>query len=373
MERIDWKRAAAITITVAGGLAALYLLCRFAFVLLLPFLLAFVLALATRRTILALARRTNCPVRVMAALVTLFSLTVLGLLVFLLCNRLFVEAQNLLDFLATDSQDPNGQIARFFAFFRDFGNRLPLFSQIRDMPFLKELLGDPEAYLVEQLQHGVQGITGRLAAFAGGVLRRLPRVALFFVFTVISCFYFAVEYEAVTRTMVALTPRTLRCKLPVWRDRVTAAAKRYLRAYFWLFLLTLAELLVGFFLLRIRYAFLLALLTAFLDILPVLGVGVILVPFAVFLLAVGQTGRGIGLLALYAVITVVRQIAEPHLVGKSLGLHPILMLLSLYVGLGIFGVAGFVLGPAIALVSKAVFDWIYNEKENNIPSHEGKG
>ncbi len=363
MQRIDWKRPAAITVTLAGGLAALYLFCRFAFGLVLPFLLAFVLAVATRRTILALSRRTRCPVRVMAVLVTLFSLTVLGLLVFLLCNRLFVEAQNLLDFLATDSKDPNGQIARFLAFFRDFGNRFPLFSQIRDMPFLKELLGDPEAYLVEQLQRGVEGLAGRLATFAGGVLRRLPRVAFFLVFTVISCFYFAIEYEGVTRTLSRLVPGRFREKLPSWRERVTCAAKRYLRAYFWLFLLTLGELLVGFFLLRIRYAFLLALLTAFLDILPVLGVGVVLVPFAVFLLAVGQTGRGIGLLVLYAIITIVRQIAEPHLVGKSIGLHPILMLISLYVGLGLFGVAGFILGPAIALVSKAVFDWVTAEKE----------
>lgn len=362
MERIDWKRTAAITVTVAGGLVALYLLCRFAFVLLLPFLLAFVLALATRRTTLALARRTKCPVRVMAALVTLFSLTVLGLFVFFVCNRLFVEAQNLLDFLATDSKDPNGQIAQFFAFFRDFGNRLPLLSQIREMPFLKEWLGDPEAYLVAQLQNGVEGIATQLATFVGGVLRRLPRVAFFLVFTVISCFYFAVEYEAVVRTLSHLTPRPFRDKLPVWRERVTAAAKRYLRAYFWLFLLTLGELLVGFFFLRIRYAFLLALLTAFLDILPVLGVGVVLVPFAVFSFAVGQTGRGIGLLVLYAVITIVRQVAEPHFVGKSIGLHPILMLLSLYVGLGLFGVAGFVLGPAIALVAKAVFDWVCTEK-----------
>lgn len=363
MVRIDWKQAASVTVTVAGGLAALYLLCRFAFVLVLPFLLAFVMAVATRRTILSLSARTRCPVRVMAALVTLFSLTVFGLFVFLLCNRLFVEAQNLLDFLATDSQDPNGQIARFFAFFRDFGSRLPLLSQLRDMPFLRDLIGDPEAYLVAQLQNGIEGVTGRLAALVGGVLRRLPRVAFFLVFTVISCFYFAIDYEAVTRTLTAVTPRTLRAKLPVWRERITAAAKRYLRAYFWLFLLTLGELLVGFFLLGIRYAFLLALLTAFLDILPVLGVGVILVPFAVFLIAVGQTGRGIGLLILYAVITVVRQVAEPHLVGKSLGLHPILMLLSLYVGLGVFGVAGFLLGPAIALIAKAVFDWACAENK----------
>ena len=123
-----------------------------------------------------------------------------------------------------------------------------------------------------------------------------------------------------------------------------------------MFLLTFAELSLGFFLLRIGYPFLLALLTALLDILPILGVGIILLPFALFSLVTGHVGRGVGLLVLYAAITVIRQIAESHLVGKSLGLHPILMLVSFYVGLGLFGVAGFLLGPAIAMLAKALFE-----------------
>jgi predicted PurR-regulated permease PerM len=65
-------------------------------------------------------------------------------------------------------------------------------------------------------------------------------------------------------------------------------------------------------------------------------------------------------------ITIVRQVAEPHLVGKSIGLHPILMLVSLYVGLGVFGVSGFLIGPAIALCAKAVFDF---QKETKKGTH----
>ena len=123
-----------------------------------------------------------------------------------------------------------------------------------------------------------------------------------------------------------------------------------------MFLLTFVELLVGFLALRVEYVFLLAFLTAVLDILPVLGVGTVLIPFALFSFVTGNVFQGVGLLILYGLITVIRQIAEPHLVGKSLGLHPILMLVSFYAGWKLFGVAGVFLGPALALLIKAFFE-----------------
>ena len=118
--------------------------------------------------------------------------------------------------------------------------------------------------------------------------------------------------------------------------------------------LTAAELLIGFLLLSVDYAVLLALITAVLDALPVLGVGIVLIPYAILSFAMGNTVTGIGLLILYGVITVVRQIAEPRLVGKSLGLHPILMLIAFYAGWRLFGVAGVLIGPLLAMVIKSL-------------------
>lgn len=354
--RIDWRHWASVTVTVAGAAVALFLLCRYLFVLVLPFLLALLLAFATRRLTLRFAARTGCPQKASAVIVTLFALVLLALFVFVLCNRLVLEAQNLLEFLAKDSADPEGRIAQVISFFKSLWERFPFLSHLKRAELITELLGDPEAYLVGQLQEFLSGVASGLAALAGGVLRRLPRVLFFLVITVISCFYFAVEYEAVARALTGLLPARVRGLWPVWRDRAAGAAKRYLRAYLLLFLLTLTELSVGFFLLRVGYPFLLALLTAFLDILPVLGVGIVLLPFALFSLVTGDVVRGIGLLVLYAVITVARQIAESHLVGKSLGLHPILMLVFFYVGLGLFGVVGVLLGPVLAMLVKALFE-----------------
>ena len=112
--------------------------------------------------------------------------------------------------------------------------------------------------------------------------------------------------------------------------------------------------MLGFLILRIEYVFLLALVVALLDILPILGVGTVLLPYAVISFLGGNTPLGVGLLILYAVITVIRQTVEPHLVGKSLGLHPILMLFALYAGIRLFGIIGILAGPLLVLLLKAL-------------------
>ena len=351
---IDWKRLAAITVTLTGGVLAVYLLLRYALGLFLPFLLAFLLALCTRPLVRLITRRTGCPERVCACLVTLAALVVSVLLLVVLCNRLLLEVQNLLNFLVEDSADPEGELSRVMRFLRGFWERLPLLSHLQQIDFLRELIGDPQTYLIEHLRGALSNLASGLAATAGELLRRLPGVLLFLLITVISCFYVAMDYGDVVRALKRLLPQRLAARLPHWHRVLSETAKRCLKAYLLLFLLTLGELTLGFLLLRIRYPFLLALLCACLDILPVLGVGTVLLPWALLSFVAGHAARGVGLLILYGVMTVVRQIAEPHLVGKSLGLHPLPMLMAFYIGLRVFGAAGLLLGPALALLLKGL-------------------
>ena len=102
------------------------------------------------------------------------------------------------------------------------------------------------------------------------------------------------------------------------------------------------------------YAFLLALLIAAVDFLPLLGTGVVLIPWGIICLILGQVRLGIGLLILYGVTTLIRQVLEPKLIGEGLGLHPLLSLLSMYAGLRLFGVWGMILAPLVAAGIKSV-------------------
>ena len=123
--------------------------------------------------------------------------------------------------------------------------------------------------------------------------------------------------------------------------------------------ITFFELLAGFFLMRQPYALVLALLIAIVDALPILGVGTVLVPWAVICLFSGETGMAISLCVLYGVILVVRNVVEPRIVGGQLGLHPFVALLCIYFGYRIAGFAGMFVLPVLVLVLIKLHEWEY--------------
>lgn len=343
-----WKTRAAVTVTVAGAAVALYLLCRYVMALFLPFLIASLLALLTRPAVVRLARRTGWGTKKSSVPVTLFALTLFFLFCVFFAGRVASELQRLTATLLADSNDPQSTAYRLFETIRAWLSRLPRQDG--------GAIGDPGGIVGEGWRALLTRAAGALSEGALSFLRSLPSFLLFLLVTLISAFYVAVRYEEIGALALRLMPASWREKWPAVEDRVGHAFRRYLRVYFILFCLTFGELWVGFLVLRVRYALLLAFLTAVLDILPVLGVGTVLIPFSAAMFLSGRVPVGVGLLVLYLVITVVRQAAEPHLLGKSFGLDPLLMLTAFYAGIRLFGFAGIVIGPLAALLLKSLFN-----------------
>ena len=349
-----WIKFAAITVTVSGVLLALYLLFDVLFTVFLPFLLAFALAACTHPLAVRFATRLGLSRRAVAAAFTLLSLGLLFGLAYVLFSRALVELQGFVSYLMSEGE-AGGSLSEFFwrieAFFAHSPPQLSgLFS------WLSHFVEDPETLLADQARNWLLCLSEGIPQLAMRFARALPSALLFLLVTVIACLYFSVEYDALMRALRRLMPTRWRERVPRLAAKARRAATQYLRAYCLLFLITLGELTLGLFLLRVRYVLLMALLIALLDFLPIFGVGTILIPWAIFSLVTGNTALGVGLAVLYAVITVIRQVIEPRLVGKSLGVHPVLMLVALYAGLKIFGLIGVFVGPFIALVAKVLLE-----------------
>ena len=122
------------------------------------------------------------------------------------------------------------------------------------------------------------------------------------------------------------------------------------KAYLILMAVTFSALSCGLWLLEVPNFFPVALLTSLLDLLPVIGIGFILIPWAVISLFQGNRLLGFGLLLLYLAINLLRSLLEPKLVGKSIGLPPLVTLLSIYAGLQLFGIAGLLM-PCLVLAA----------------------
>ena len=141
-----------------------------------------------------------------------------------------------------------------------------------------------------------------------------------------------------------------------WTVLFLSIGLKYVRSYSILMLITFVIMLIGFLILRVENAFLIALVVSLLDVLPLIGVGTVLVPWSIFQLLFGTASRGIGLIVLFVLNEIVRQFTEPRIVGKNLGIHPVISLLLLYVGYSVLGFAGLLLTPLVSVLLNVLFN-----------------
>lgn len=127
---------------------------------------------------------------------------------------------------------------------------------------------------------------------------------------------------------------------------------KYLKAQLIIGGIIFAVLLTGFLLLKLDYAFLLAIATALVDVVPVLGTGTVLIPLAIYNFLIQNISLGWGLVVLYGITLLTRQLCEPKIVGEKLGIHPLVTIFSIYLGMKLFGIWGLIFGPITAIFIK---------------------
>lgn len=257
---------------------------------------------------------------------------------------------------------------KVFDWFMGFLEFVPNIYQNEVLPLLNYLYGlittrieFADAEIAEKLNAVFQNLIGSvgnyISSFSMNAIKVLssgiagiPGLIVKLILMIISCFFFLLDYDKVLEFFDSLLPKKKSVETVKWYVKNTLLV--YIRSYTLLFILTYVELSVGFQIIGIPYAPIIGLMVAVFDILPILGTGGILLPWAVVLFIIKEIPMGIGMFVLYLMITVIRNILEPRLVGKQIGLHPLATLISLYVGLKVIGIWGMLLFPTtLAVIS----------------------
>ncbi len=180
---------------------------------------------------------------------------------------------------------------------------------------------------------------------------KIPGFFIKVVIMVVATFFIAADYKKVTFFLMGFFSEKGQKRIRSVKFHLLEMLHAYLKSYSVLMLITFVELWIGLLILQVPYAVVIAFGVALFDILPVFGTGGILIPWAVFSFLLGNYKMTIGLIVLDLVITIARNILEPKIVGKQIGLHPLITLVALFVGLKLFGVVGIFLFPiAISVV-----------------------
>ncbi|RAL26839.1 sporulation integral membrane protein YtvI [Thermoflavimicrobium daqui] len=204
-----------------------------------------------------------------------------------------------------------------------------------------------------------------LLAGIGSFIGNLPYFFTVLAVVILATFFISLDWPNIKQKLYRLTPKSLQRTGGLVFHGLRTALFGFIRAQLTLISITGLIVLISLFILKVEYAISIAFLIAIVDLLPYLGVGAVLVPWIVYLFLSGQLKLALGLLIVYAITIIVRQFLEPKLVAHNVGLDPLIALISLFVGLNLFGVLGLILGPVImvtilTLAQAHVFKDIWN-------------
>ena len=337
----------------------IFLIIKYALGIFLPFLIAWGLAILTAPLSKKLAKAFGISRKFCSFLLTFLLIGTVAGLLFFAVNRLIFEAERLFVRLSEDSERIGALIGNFFDRLSSLDEkRLPILESLLKIEQFRQFWDNIDEVVTDAIGGAISTLTQWIPGALIDLLGRLPEVLIFLLITVISCFYFSADIDRINRQAVSLLPKRIRQNVHSIKITVIQKLSGYVRAYILLLLLTFGELFVGFLMLGVPYPLLLAVLIALLDILPIFGVGTALIPWALIeILFSKDYYTSIGLFIIYAIITIVRQITEPKIVGGTLGLPPLVTLIAMYTGLNLFGFLGIIIGPLLALLIVSAKDF----------------
>ncbi len=311
---------------------------------LLPFLLGFSLAVLIHPAALWLEGHSPLRPRAAALAVTLSVYVLLGGLLWAVGSLLFLQGTGLVRRLPTLWEDTLLPISQ------NAGEQMSNFMN-RFSPEISTHFSDMTDQISLMVAESLRSVSSDVLMWLGSLVSHLPIFTLTVIFTLMISLLISLDYKRVMSFVIRQLPQKAGQVLLRGRVILVGSALRMLRAYALLSLITWIEVGIGLRLLGVQNALFIALLVAVVDLLPVLGSGIVLVSWGAVMVASGNLPMGAGLFLLWGVVGLVRSILEPKIVGDNIGLHPIITITAMYFGLQTFGVVGMLSLPLVCLVA----------------------
>ena len=206
--------------------------------------------------------------------------------------------------------------------------------------------------IINEVYDFVKSFVKTMSTFSLNLILDVPQMLISIIMGCLASFYMMYDYkktgEFFNRQLSSGGKKFIR----VFNENVLISILKMIFSYVILSSICFVELSLGFLILGIKDAWFIGLIIAIVDVLPILGSGGILVPWAIISMITHNVPRGIGLLVLWVVIIIVRQIAEPKVVGSQVELHPLIIIMSMYIGLQTMGTLGILMAPLYVVICK---------------------
>ena len=357
---------------------------KYAFGVLSPFIIAMFIAMLLQRPVNFVIEKTKIPRGIVSTVAVLLVVFVFGTIIGLIFSKIFSELKSFFNYIML--QLDNAPL--FASQLKDWVNTH--FTLLPDS--IRQNIISTVANLIDKIQ-GVDTGSSSSAAAAGaasgtdtavassetaakgfdfssfsspmsalwGTAKQIPSILVGTIVGIVCCCFMTSDYHTLRSLIMTQAGKRADAFIRT-KQIIFSTLGKMIRAYGLIMCVTFLEMVLGLSILKLfgiyenGYIFAIALITAVIDIVPVLGTGTVLIPWAIWMFFSGDVAMGIGLLVIYGVITVVRQIVEPKLVASQLGLPAFVTLMAMYIGSQLFGFVGLFLLPMTVMLLKVLND-----------------
>ena len=319
-----------------------------------PFLIAFLISLMVEPAIRFIMKKMKFTRKTSSIIIFIIvSAIIIGAVAWGIV-ALISEASNLL-------QDLNGYVEKAYILFQNFTSKFD-FNKIYLPTELTSIIQNSTGDVLTSVSEWVRNfLTGLL-----NIITSMPSIIIYFVVTIMALYLICVDKVYILDQIEHHFPKRWVFKVGAHIKDLTKTLGGYLKAEATLILVSFIISLVGLSMLKfanfnIEFPLLMALFIGFVDALPILGSGTVMVPWAIISGLNGDLKLGISIIILLIIMSTVRQFLEPKLVSKHIGTHPIFTLIAMYTGFKFIGVLGMLIGPIILIIIKNIFATLIDE------------
>lgn len=370
MDKVEKRRSFIINMLYAAIWIGIGYLCiKYALGIVWPFVVSLFLAMLLQKPVNALTRKTPLKRGISSVIMVLLIVVLAGSVIGFIVVRIGMELADFFRFLMMKIEDAPSFASQIMQWFQNaiafLPDALEQSATASFEGFVNRILGLETELNATQSAAGGGFDFSMLSSPLGavwGTAKQIPLFAAGLLVCIVSCCFMTADYHNLRDSILRQVKPASQAAVVRAKQVTFSTIGKMGKSYSIIIGITFTEMVIGLCILKLcglytgGYIFAIALVTAVVDILPVLGTGTILIPWAVVSFCTGKIGLGIGLLVLYAIIGVIRQIVEPKLVSAQLGLPPYLTLAAMYIGTQLFGFLGLFLLPLLLTLLKVLND-----------------
>ena len=336
--------------------AAIFFTIKFLIPFFMPFIIGFVVAFILKPITCTISKKTSLSRKICGAVVVILAYCLLTISIWFVCAKIITAIQS---FANNNYGIFENEIVPAMKNLNQKINHTinNIFPKSNFIP--SEVLEN----ITNSIAESVAEISKSVVVWIAKISATIPNFLIGLTFAITSSIYIGADYVHITQTLIGLMPKNLKKWIIKTKGCTTSTIAKYIQAYLLLMALSFVVLTTGFFIIKIENPVGIAALVAICDAVPIFGSGLIVLPWIVCLAFMQNFNLALKIGVIFLIVSILRGFLEPKILGKQIGLHPVLILIAIYVGIKLFGFLGIVLIPIAAQIGFAIYK--SNGKQNS--------